>query len=301
MKYPPYLKSGNTIGIVCPSGYMPLERLHKAVEILEQWGFQVKLGKTVGHQYHYFSGTDEERLQDLQKMMDDRSVHAILCGRGGYGLSRIIDGIDFSAFMQYPKWIIGFSDITILHVHLYTNYKISSIHGSMAGAFADYGIENESIQSLYNVLIGKKLNYTIAAHPLNRIGVAEGKLIGGNLSLLTNIIATPSDMDYSDCILYIEDVGEYIYHIDRMMVHLKRSGKLNCLKALIVGGFTDMKDTAIPFGSSVYEVIKDAVKDFNFPICFDFPVSHEECNVALKYGVNCKLNVNTEKIILQEL
>ncbi len=301
MIYPPYLSKGNTVGIVCPSGYLPVERVQKSVEILEQWGFRVKMGKTVGHKYHYFSGTDEERLADLQAMLDDPSIHAILCGRGGYGLSGIIDRINFSSFVQTSKWIIGFSDITVLHTHIYNQYKISTIHGAMAGAFADYGLKSDSIQSLQNILLGNKMSYTIHTHTSNRLGTAVGPLIGGNLSLLVHVIGTPSDMDYKDCILFIEDVGEYMYNIDRMLMQLKRNKKFNAIKGLIVGGFTDMKNTITPFGSTIYELIKMVVNEFDFPICFDFPVSHGEHNVALKYGTLCHLEVANNSIILKEL
>lgn len=300
MIYPPYLKAGDTIGIVCPSGYMPKERVNKAVETLNEWGFQVRLGKTVGHQYHYFSGTDDERLQDLQRMIDDSSIHAILCGRGGYGFTRIIDQIDFSAFIKNPKWIIGFSDITILHAHLLTQYNISSIHGPMAGAFTDYGSEHLSIQSLHKVLLGEKINYTVDAHILNKTGKIEGKLIGGNLSLLAHLIGTKSDLIYKDAILFIEDIGEYLYHIDRMLWQLKRSNKLSQIKALIVGGFTEMKDTIIPFGKSVYEIIDDVIKEFDFPVCFNFPVSHSEYNMALKYGSFYSLHITNNNVSLIE-
>ncbi len=301
MIYPPYLSKGSTVGIVCPSGYLPVERVQKSVEILEQWGFLVKMGKTVGYKYHYFSGTDEERLADLQAMLDDPSIHAILCGRGGYGLSRIIDCINFSLFVQTPKWIIGFSDITVLHTHIYNQYKISTIHAAMAGAFADYGLKNASIQSLQNILLGNKMSYTINTHTSNRLGTAVGPLIGGNLSLLVHVIGTPSDMDYKDCILFIEDVGEYMYNIDRMLVQLKRNKKFNAIKGLIVGGFTDMKDTITPFGSTIYELIKMVVNEFDFPICFDFPVSHGEHNIALKYGTLCHLEIVNNSVLLKEL
>ncbi len=301
MIYPPYLKLGNTIGIVCPSGYMPIQRVQKAIEIIKQWGFEVKLGKTAGHQHHYFSGTDAERLQDVQSMLDDPSIDAILCGRGGYGLSKIIDAIDFSSFIKNSKWIVGFSDITLLQAHLYTQYHISTIHGAMAGAFEDYGVESATIQSLYNVLMGKKMHYTSSPHPFNKNGIATGNLVGGNLTMLAHSIGTASDIEYNNCILCIEDVGEYIYNIDRMMVQLKRSGKLKRLQGLIVGGFTDMKDTTIPFGCSVYEAIQHIISDFDFPVCFDFPISHSEQNVAFKYGALCTLEVNSSKVFLKEL
>ncbi|MDR0792684.1 MAG: LD-carboxypeptidase [Chitinophagaceae bacterium] len=296
MLIPSYLKKGDTIGIVCPSGYMPFEQIKKCIEILTRWGFQVKLGKTAGSQFHYFSGTDADRLSDLQQMLDDKNTKAILCGRGGYGLSRIIDGIDFSAFRTFPKWIIGYSDITLLHTHLNSELKIASLHAPMAAAFNDG--ENEFVLSLLKTLTGKETVYTCGTHLLNRIGNAEGELIGGNLSLLVHSIGSASEVQTENKILFIEDIGEYIYATDRMLLQLKRAGKLSDLKALIAGSFTDMKDTAIPFGQTIYEAIYDKIKEYNYPVCFDFPVGHTEKNYALKCGMNYQLDVSKNKVSL---
>ncbi len=251
---PPYLEKGDTIGIVCPSGYMPVEKASECIRVLnEEWGFRTKVGKTLGNQFNYFSGTDEERLNDFQQMLDDDEVKAILCARGGYGLSRIIDKINFKKFKKQPKWIIGYSDVTILHSHLF-----------------------------------------------NKKGQAIGELIGGNLSLLAHLIGTDSDIKTRGRILFLEDVGEYFYNIDRMMYQLKRSGKLSRLAGLIIGGFTESKDTERPFGQTAYEIIHDVVKDYDYPICFGFPVSHGKENYALKIGVGYKLEVRKSKIILEE-
>lgn len=301
MIIPPYLKKGDTIGIVCPSGYMPFEKAQTCIDTLQQWGYKVKVGKTLGQQSNYFSGTDEERLTDLQTMLDDKSVHAILCGRGGYGLSRIIDEIDFRHFKKHPKWIIGYSDITLLHAHLFTKLKTASLHSPMAAAFNDGGANNEFVLSLKKALEGKHSKYNAPAHDLNRKGVAQGELIGGNLSLLINIIGSVSDLKTKNKILFLEDVGEYIYNVDRMMMQLKRAGKLDQLSGLIIGGFTDMKDTTVPFGQNVYEAIHDKVKEYDYPVCFDFPVGHSDRNYALKVGVNHELNINKSKVMLKEL
>lgn len=297
---PPYLKKGDTIGIVCPAGYMPFERAQTCIETLTDWGFRVIPGKTLGHQFHYFSGTDEERYSDLQRMMDDKNIHAILCGRGGYGTGRIIDKLDFTRFKKHPKWIIGFSDITILHSHLFSNYKIASLHAPMAAAFNEGEYKNQYIQSLHDALLGKKADYKTEGNSLNQPGKAKGILVGGNLSLLVNAIGTPSDINTKSKILFIEEIGEYIYSVDRMMYQLKRSGKLEHLKGLIIGRFSDMKDTTIPFGQTVEDAVKDLVKDYDFPVCFGFPVSHEKENYALKVGITYKLTVEKEVVELKE-
>lgn len=298
---PPYLKPGDTIGIVCPAGYMPFEKAKDCIETLIEWGFKVVVGKTLGNQFNYFSGTDEERLADLQQMMDDKDIDAILCGRGGYGMGRIIDQLDFKTFVNQPKWIIGFSDITVLHAHLFSNYKIASLHAPMAAAFNDGELNNQYIRSLYDALIGKKANYKTGGNLLDQYGKGSGILVGGNLSLLVNGIGTSSDIQTNNKILFIEEVGEYIYAVDRMMYQLKRSGKLDNLNGLIIGRFSDMKDTTIPFGETVDEAIKDLVKEFRYPVCFRFPVSHEKENYALKIGVEYNLNVAENIVELKEI
>jgi muramoyltetrapeptide carboxypeptidase len=298
---PPYLQKGDVIGIVCPSGFMPVERASECIRVLnEEWGFPTKVGKTLGNEYNYFSGTDEERLADFQQMLDDDEVKAILCARGGYGLSRIIDKIDFKKFKKQPKWIIGYSDITVLHSHLYSNYYISSLHAPMAGAFNDAGYINRFVQSLRHALEGKKLKYSCEPHEFNKKGEAIGELIGGNLSLLAHLVGTDSDIKTRGRILFLEDIGEYLYNIDRMMYQLKRSGKLSKLAGLIIGGFTETKNTERPFGQTAYEIIRDVVKEYDYPVCFGFPVSHGKENFALKIGVGYKLQVRKAKVALEE-
>jgi muramoyltetrapeptide carboxypeptidase len=301
IKTPPYLQPGDVIGIVCPAGAMPAEKVSECIRVLnEEWGFRTKVGKTVGNQFNYFAGTDEERLNDFQQMLDDDEVKAVLCARGGYGMGRIIDRINFKQFKKKPKWIIGYSDITVLHSHLYTNYYISSLHAPMASAFNDAGYINRFVQSLRHAIEGKKAKYAVDAHEFNKKGEAIGELVGGNLSLLTHLIGTDSDIKTRGRILFMEDVGEYLYDIDRMLYQLKRSGKLSKLAGLVVGGFTDMKDTESPFGQTVQEIIRDIVKEYNYPVCFNFPVSHEKENYALKIGVGYKLKVGKSKVILEE-
>jgi muramoyltetrapeptide carboxypeptidase len=297
---PPYLNEGDTIGIVCPAGYMPYEKAQAAITVLQQWGYMTKIGPTLGSQDNYFSGTDEERLADLQAMLDDDLIKAILCARGGYGLGRIIDRISFKKFRANPKWIIGFSDITILHSHIFTKYKIASMHSPMAAAFNNEEYKNIYVQSLRNALSGKKSNYDCKAHAFNYRGSCTGRLVGGNLSLLAHLQGTDSEVKTKNKILFIEDVGEYIYNIDRMMFQLKRGGKLENLAGLIVGGLTQMRDTDVPFGQTAEEVIRDLIKEYDYPVCFNFPVSHERENFALKIGLKYKLVVGKTKVTLTE-
>jgi muramoyltetrapeptide carboxypeptidase len=302
IKTPPYLEKGDTIGIICPSGYMAAEKITECVRVLqEEWGFVVKMGKTAGgNSPTYFSGTDDERLNDLQQMLDDDTVKAVFCARGGYGMTRIIDRIDFKKFRKQPKWIIGYSDITLLHSHIYSNYYISSMHAPMASAFNDAGYVNRFVQSWRNAIEGKKIRYECDAHEFNTKGEGIGELVGGNLSLLVHAIGTDSDIKTKGRILFVEDIGEYYYSIDRMFYQLKRSGKLKNLAGLIIGGFTDMKDTERPFGTDAYGIIHDLVKEYDYPVCFGFPVSHEKENYALKIGVGYKLKVGKSKVILEE-
>lgn len=301
IKIPPYLKPGNTIGLVCPAGFMPLEKVQDCINVLETWGYKVKKGKTIGGaSLNYFSGTDEERLADLQEMLDDKNIHAVMCARGGYGVSRIIDLVNFKKFKKHPKWVIGFSDITVLHSHIYSNHGIATLHAPMAAAFQDGEFQNPYVQSLKKALEGEAARYSCSPHPLNRQGKAKGELVGGNLALLCHCVGTPSDINTKGKILFLEDIGEYLYNIDRMMNQLKRSGKLDELSGLVIGKFTDNQDTERPFGKNVYDIIQHWVKDYDYPVCFDFPVSHDKENYALKVGMRYLLQVKEDEVILQE-
>lgn len=298
---PPYLKPGDTIGLVAPAGFMPFEKMQTCIETLQNWGYNLSFGNTTHSQsQNYFSGTDEERLADLQQMLDDKNIKAILCARGGYGLSRIIDKVNFKKFKKRPKWIIGFSDITVLHAHIFSNYKIASLHAPMAAAFNEDGFKTPSVNSLKNALEGLPAEYNFAGHNYNKPGKAKGLLVGGNLCLLAHLVGTPSDINTKNKILFLEDVGEYLYNVDRLFLQLKRSGKFEKLAGLIIGRFTDSKDTERPFGSSIHEIIYQQIKDYDFPVCFDFPVSHDKENYALKVGVKYTLEVSSDKVILEE-
>jgi muramoyltetrapeptide carboxypeptidase len=303
MIIPPYLKIGDTIAIICPAGYMALEKVTTCIKLLQQQGYKVLVSKkTIGSSSKtYFSATDAVRKAELQKYLDDKNVKAILCGRGGYGMGRIIDGIDFTQFCKSPKWLIGFSDITLLHNHVHKNFGIATMHASMAAAF-DYTIESkENIETLLFALQGKKIDYVVAPHKQNKLGKVRGQLVGGNLSLLANAVGTASDINTKNKILCIEEIGEYIYAADRMLHQLKRAGKLANLKALLIGDFSDMKDTDRPFGKTIYEAIKDLVAEYNYPVAYSFPLGHDDNNLALKFGVTYNLEIDKKLVTLTEV
>ncbi len=301
IKIPPYLKKGDTIGLTCPAGYMEAKKVQTCIHTLQSWGYQVMAGKTIGSKSTtYFSGTDEERLDEFQAMLDDENIKAILCGRGGYGVSRIIDSLDFKQFKKNPKWIIGFSDITVLHGHLHQQIKIASLHAPMANAFNNGGANKIYVQSLKNALKGKKINYQTDIHSFNRLGKCNGELVGGNLALIAHLCGSTSSYVTKNKILFIEDIGEYIYNIDRMMIQLKRAGMLHQLSGLIIGKFSNTKNTERPFGQSVEESILQHISAYEYPVCFNFPVSHEEENFALKIGVVHTLSINNKKVTLKE-
>jgi len=305
---PPYLKRGDVIGIMCPSGYITREDIQPAVSKLEEWGFMVTVGKTVGARDFTFAGNDEMRTRDLQEMMDDRDIDAILFGRGGYGIVRLIDNIDFTGFKKYPKWIIGFSDATVFHSHLNKNYRIASIHSKMCNSFpSDWSHAEQkqidSIESIRKCLTGDSMYYSAVSNHNNRPGTAEGTLIGGNLSILQNLASTRSDINTDGKILFIEEVEEYMYSIDRMLWNLKRSGKFDKLKGLILGGFNKIKpdEPGEEFGKTVYEIILEKVVQYPYPVCFDFPVGHQKENYALKCGVRHRLVVADGSVTLKEI
>lgn len=301
MTIPPYLKSGDTIGITCPAGYVSFERITYAVKILEQWGFKVKVGTTVGSAYCYFSGNDEARLHDLQAMLDDDSVKAILMGRGGYGVSRIIDHVDFTIFTKQPKWICGFSDITVLHSHIQANYNIATLHSPMCGAFTEVSENSDHILQFQKAITGKELSYSFPSSPYNRTGTCEGIMTGGNLAMLAHLTGSVSEVDMNGKILFIEDVGEHYYNIDRLLLNLKRAGKLENLAGLLVGSFTDMQDTERPFGQTIEEIVTDKVQDYDYPLAFNFPCGHQEINYTLTLGRKHRLDItknNSELYLL---
>ncbi|MEI6766499.1 MAG: LD-carboxypeptidase [Bacteroidota bacterium] len=281
---PQALKAGDTIGIVSTARKITEKELEPAVGLFESWGLKVIFGKNIFHADNQYSGTDAERAADLQQMLDDDSVKAIICARGGYGTVRIIDRIDCTHFMTHPKWIVGYSDVTVLHSHIHTNCGIETIHAMMPVSMNQPGHDKESEESLRKVLFGEKIIYNLPSHPLNRSGKAKGVMVGGNLSLLHTLAGTASDINTDGRILFIEDLDEYLYHIDRMILSLKRCGKLKDLAALIVGGMTEMNDNETPFGKDAYTIIAEAVAEFHYPVIFGFPAGHIGRNLALVMG-----------------
>jgi muramoyltetrapeptide carboxypeptidase len=303
---PPYLKPGDTIGITCPAGDISQKEIQPAVQQIESWGFKTKAGNTVGKKDFIYGGTDAERLADFQQMLGDPEVKAILCARGGYGAVHIIDQLNFSPLLQTPKWIIGFSDITVLLCHIYSNLHIASIHSKMCNSFPDDWTKAEPVQvasilSIRQALNGEKMQYTAPARPQNRPGSAEGQLIGGNLKTIESLAGTTSDIDTAGKILFVEDTGEYLYSIDRMFWHLQRTGKLDRLAGLVVGGFKIRPDDpGEEFGRTLYDIVTERVKPYTYPVCFDFPVGHQKENYALKYGIPHTLLVTPDQVSLAE-
>lgn len=281
MIQPPYLQKGDTIGIVAPARKVTPAEMELAIRTFQGWGLRVKLGKNIYGSDNQFSGSDEQRTADFQEMIDDAEVKAIIAARGGYGVIRIVDKIDFFAFKNNPKWVIGFSDITVLHSHINQNMGVESIHAAMP---INFDKNAEAVESLRKALFGEKLMYSFKKNPNNKPGDCNGVLTGGNLSLLYALKGSPSDSITARKILFIEDIDEYLYHIDRMMISLKRSDKLSELEGLIIGGLSDMKDNAIPFGKNAEEIILDAVKEYDYPVYFDFPAGHIDRNLALYMG-----------------
>lgn len=296
VKSPAHLKKGDKIAIVAPAGKVIHKKVEDAKKVLDSWNLNVILGSNLFNNYNQYAAKDEERLTDLQQALDDPTIKAILFARGGYGVIRILDGIDFSGFRKKPKWLIGFSDITIFHSHLHSNYGIQTLHAVMTGGITDA----LSAESLRKALFGQPLNYEISQNPQNHPGKAKGILVGGNLAILCSLIGTRSDIETIGKILFIEDVGEYLYRLDRMMWQLKRAGKLTNLKGLIIGGMTDMKDNETPFGKTAYEIIAEAVKDFDYPVCFGFPAGHQSDNRAMIMGRQTEIIVDQKVIFRQK-
>lgn len=298
IQIPPYLQVGATIGITSPASFITLKEIQPAVHLMQSWGYHVKIGNTIGKKDFTLGGSDKERLSDLQEMMDDPKVDAIMCARGGYGLVRIIDRLNFKKFKRNPKWLIGFSDITLLHIHLNSRYGIASIHSKMCNSFPTtwetaMPVQIETILSIRQALCGDPVKYKAPHCPNNRAGRVEGILVGGNLSLIETAAGTASDLKTEGRILFLEDTNEPLYSLDRMLWNLKRSGKLNKLKGLIIGGFKLKQDASgDEFGKSLQEIVLEKVKEFDYPVCFDFPIGHQVNNFALKCGAVHILNVD---------
>ncbi len=292
------IKPGDKIWIVSPAGKIEEKHVLPAVDWLKNQGYQVELGSHIFDQHFQFAGTDKQRRKDLQTAMDDPECDVIICSRGGYGTVRIIDKLNFSGFLERPKWLVGFSDITILHACI-NNYQIPTIHGAMPRYFFNENEEaNENLDSLMQILTTGKIEYTVEGTSFNRKGKAKAELVGGNLSIISSLQGTLYDLDTDGKILFLEDIDEFLYHTDRMIHQLKLSGKLDNLAGLVLGDFTDMKDNESPFGMNVHEIIASAVKDFNYPVCFGFPAGHDKKNLALILGKEWELKVENNSSTL---
>ena len=297
MIIPNKIKIGDKIGIIATARKIALEELNPAIEILQSWGLEVVLGKFLFEEDNQFAGTVEQRTIDLQNMIDDDAIKAILCARGGYGTVQIIDKIDFSKLVKNPKWIIGFSDITVLHSHL-NQLGVATLHATMPINFSKN--TPKSLESLKNSLFGKANSIESPVHKFNRLGKVNAEIIGGNLSILYSLLGSNSDINTDGKILLMEDLDEYLYHIDRMMINMKRNGKFNNLKGMIIGGMSKMNDNNIPFGKTAEEIILDHLKDYNFPTCFGFPSGHLDDNRSIRLGVSSVLDINENGVSLSQ-
>ena len=287
---PPLLKSGDKIGIVATGRKVSVNNIEPSRKIFASWGMEVIISPNLHSNAHsYLAGSDSERISDFQQMIDNPDIKAIVCARGGYGTTRIIDALDFSSLYKNPKWIVGFSDVTALHLKLF-KVGIKSVHGTMPIFFSN-AENNSSIESLRRSLVGESEVITSSPNPLNRFGKTTAPIMGGNLSLIVDSIGTSTDPDTNGKILVLEEIDEYKYKIDRMLIHLKRSGKLDNLAGLVVGYMTDIKDPEVPFGETIEEIVVSKTTRKNYPIAFNFPIGHENPNLAWVHGSVMTLNV----------
>lgn len=298
---PDLLKKGDKIAIVATARKISPQELDASIKLFKSWQLEPLIGKSIGLEDNQFAGNDEERAKDIQHFLNDKDIKAIFCARGGYGTARIVDKLDFSTFTKYPKWIIGYSDPTVLLSHIFFNFKIETIHGIMPLNIQENSHNSKAIISLKQCLFEGKLLKNYSSNPMNRTGKSEGELVGGNLSVLYSLLGSQSFGDTKGNILFIEDLDEYIYHIDRMMQALRRAEKLKDLKGLIVGAFTDMHDNAIPFGKTSEEIIFEAVKDYDYPIAFNIPIGHiGQENIACIVGRKTSLIIDNDKVIIEQ-
>ncbi len=295
MQKPNCLKVGDKVGIISTARKISEEEVQPAINKLQEWGLEVIKGENLHSEHHQFAGSIAQRANDLQKMLNNKEIKAIFCARGGYGTVQIIDDINWNAFRRNPKWIVGYSDITVLHSHLQKQLGIESIHATMPINFPNDGIDNNAVLSLKSALFQGKNTYKFASHQFNKPGVIEGKIGGGNLSILYSLLGSESDISTNTDILFIEDLDEYIYHIDRMMMNMKRNGKFTHLKALIIGGMSDMNDNDIPFGKTAEQIIYDITKEYNFPVCFNFPAGHIADNRAIIMGRDAIIEIGKDE------
>lgn len=295
MKIPPYLKKGDTVAIVCTARKFFPDEAKPAIDLLESWGLKVKLGKTIGLDSCQLGGTDDQRAADFQDQLDNDNIKAIWCARGGYGTVRIIDMIDFSKFKKHPKWVMGFSDVTVLHSHINT-LNVATLHSIMP--FTVPKAPEEVKETFKNALFGIKNSYIIPSKSYDKKGVAKGELVGGNLSIIYSLLGSKSSIETKDKILFIEDLDEYLYHIDRMLYNMKRNDYFKNVKGIIVGSMRDMHDNEIPFGQNEVQIISEIAKDLNIPIAFEFCAGHQKDNRTLMLGSQVSFEVNDTEIKL---
>ena len=296
LKQPPYLKAGDTVAIVAPSGVLKnrSKEVNQAKALLKSWGLHSVVGKHVFSKANHFAGTDDERCEDFQNALDDPKISAIWCARGGYGTVRILDKLDYSKFKQNPKWVIGYSDITALHNQIH-NAGVESIHAMMCTSLQDNILEiKETVSTFKDAIFGEPLNYTLKGSKYNKLGNSSGQLVGGNLTMLHTMLGSKTSIDISGKILFIEEIGEYKYHLDRMLQSLKRAGYFDNCKGVIVGDMTKMRTNTTLWGSTIEQLILDALSDYDFPIAFNMPAGHEKDNRAMILGKNIQLTVTRD-------
>ena len=310
MIQPPYLQQGDKIALVAPAKRILEGELDEAIALIKSWGFVPVLGENIYKQYdlgYAYAGTDTERAEDFQWALDNSEIKAIWCARGGYGCVKIIDQLDFTNFLSNPKWIIGYSDITVFHNHI-NKMGVQTLHGVTAKRLVDVIYHEDSYASVYKALIGDSIEYTIPNHPLNRLGEAEGNLIGGNLSMIYSLLGSTSEIDAQDKILFLEDWYENWYAVDRMLMNLKRNGIFDQIEGLILGSFTRMdteeenlENYMNPYDPKTYEIIQVITKEYQIPICYGFPAGHTGHNLALKMGDKVRLKVDTNSVNLYSI
>lgn len=295
---PPRLSAGDKIAIVATARKISREELRPAIGIFESWGLEVLVDDELFSIDHQFAGNDRTRASLFQKYLDDNEVKAIISARGGYGTVRIIDVIDFSVLDKNPKWIIGYSDITVLHSHIHNHTNLISLHAAMPINMQPHNIDEPTVEALRKtIMTDASVSYEVEPDFLNRAGEAKGELVGGNLSVLYSLLGSASDIDTAGKILFLEDLDEYLYHIDRMMQALKRAGKLKHLAGLIVGGMSDMRDNLVPYGHTAKQIIEQAVKEYAYPVCFGFPAGHERINFPLLMGKQIHLKTGNTTLV----
>ncbi|MFB6306080.1 MAG: LD-carboxypeptidase [Flavobacteriales bacterium] len=298
MTSPQYLEKGDKVRIISTARKVSESEVEPAIKQLKEWGLQVELGENLFKSYHQFAGTEKERIDDLQDALNEDKIKGVLCARGGYGTAQLIPHTDFTKFYNKPKWIVGYSDITVLHSYINQILDIETIHGSMPVNFEHN--TKEALNSLKKALFGEKNEYSITPHAFNQPGYVQSQITGGNLSILHNLTGTYLSVNTNDKILFIEELDEYLYHIDRMMMNLELSGILKNLKAVVVGGMTDMNDNKVPYGQTAEEIITHRLSKYNYPVCFNAPIGHFKDNRAVICGRETSLEINERRTFIEQ-